>query len=131
MIREYRTGSVVARVEKGQRLAKKATEYLKYHGVRALTVKVYDKLFNPAMKPVIYADWIKKHLPSDRAIEKQKKEPGEALVSTVLFANASRVIHDRVDIRKVEPLTERQYTVGGCAGVVIGVVAGLLVQLLS
>ena len=86
MIREYRTGSVVARVEKGQRLAKKATEYLKYHGVRALTVKVYDKLFNPAMKPVIYADWIKKHLPSDRAIEKQKKTTFayEPLISIVV-----------------------------------------------
>ena len=51
-------------------------------------------------------------------IEKQKKEPGEALVSTVLFADASRVIHDRVDIRKVEPLTERQYTVGGCTALI-------------
>ena len=51
-------------------------------------------------------------------IEKQKKEPGEALVSTVLFADASRVIHDRVDIRKVEPLTEKQYTVGGCTALI-------------
>ena len=51
-------------------------------------------------------------------IEKQKKEPGEALVSTVLFADASRVIHDRVEIRKVEPLTERQYTVGGCTALI-------------
>ena len=42
-------------------------------------------------------------------IERQRKEPGEALVSTVLFANESTVIHDRVDIRKVEPMTERQY----------------------
>ena len=51
-------------------------------------------------------------------IEKQKTESGEALVSTVLFADASRVIHDRVDIRKVEPLTERQYTVGGCTALI-------------
>ena len=46
-------------------------------------------------------------------LEKQKKQPGEALVSTVLFSNDSRVIHDRVDIRRVEPMTDRQYCVGG------------------
>ena len=51
-------------------------------------------------------------------IERQKKEEGEALVSTVLFANESQVIHDRVDIRKVEPLTERQYAVGGCTALI-------------
>ena len=47
-------------------------------------------------------------------LEKQKKEEGEALVSTVLFSNRNEVIHDRVDIRDVRPLTERDYTVGGC-----------------
>ena len=46
-------------------------------------------------------------------IERQKKEPGEAYVSTVLFSNYSAVIHDRVDIRRIEPLTDRQYFVGG------------------
>ncbi len=47
-------------------------------------------------------------------VEKQKKGQGEALVSTVLFSDSSRVIHDRVPVQKVEPLTERQYQVGGC-----------------
>ena len=47
-------------------------------------------------------------------IEKQKNEPGEAYVSTVIFANQSRVIHDRVTLPRVEPLTDRQYSVGGC-----------------
>ena len=47
-------------------------------------------------------------------IEKQKKEPGEAYVSTVIFANNSRVIHDRAPLARVEPLTDRQYYVGGC-----------------
>ena len=46
-------------------------------------------------------------------VEKQKKEPGEAVLSTVLFNNDSEVIYDRVDLRKVEPLTDRQYFVGG------------------
>ena len=47
-------------------------------------------------------------------VEKQKKEPGEALLSTVLFSDESEVVYDRTDIRKVEPMTERQYAVGGC-----------------
>ena len=51
-------------------------------------------------------------------IERQRKEPGEALVSTVLFSNTSRVIHDRVDIRKIEPLTDKQYYVEGCTALI-------------
>ena len=46
-------------------------------------------------------------------IEKQKTEPGEAYVSTVLFDNVSEVIHDRIDIRRIEPLTRNQYYVRG------------------
>ena len=47
-------------------------------------------------------------------IEKQKKESGEAFVSTVLFDNETEVIHDRVDIQKIEPMTDRDYYVRGC-----------------
>ena len=47
-------------------------------------------------------------------IEKQKKEQGEAFVSTVLFDNISEVIHDRVDIQKIEPMTRKDYYVRGC-----------------
>ena len=45
-------------------------------------------------------------------LEKQKKVEGKALVSTVLFANDSRVIHDRVDLTEVEPLSDQDYRVG-------------------
>ena len=47
-------------------------------------------------------------------IEKQKKTEGEATISTVLFDNESEVIHDRVDIKNIKPMTERDYTVRGC-----------------
>ena len=46
-------------------------------------------------------------------VEKQKKEQSEALLSAVLFSNGSQVLYDRVDIRKVEPMTDQQYRVGG------------------
>ena len=47
-------------------------------------------------------------------VEKQKKEQGEAVLSAILFSDGSRVLYDRVDIRKVEPMTDRQYQVSGC-----------------
>lgn len=46
-------------------------------------------------------------------IDKQKKLDGKCYVSTVLFSNRSSVLHDRIDIQKIEPLTEREYCVGG------------------
>lgn len=47
-------------------------------------------------------------------IEKQRKMEGKVYVSTVLFDNESYVIHDRVDIGEVAPLTGKEYIAGGC-----------------
>ena len=47
-------------------------------------------------------------------IEKQKQEQGEAYISTVLFDNTSEVIHDRVLLAQVSPLTRKEYYVRGC-----------------
>ena len=47
-------------------------------------------------------------------IAQQKKEAGEAVVSTVLFANDSTVIHDRLPLGEVPPLTEKEYFTRGC-----------------
>ena len=46
-------------------------------------------------------------------LEKQKGEAGEAIVSTVLFDNASEVVHDRADIQDIAPLTGNEYYVRG------------------
>ena len=47
-------------------------------------------------------------------IEKQRKEPGEAYISTLLFDNETQVIHDRVSLDKVPALTDKDYFVRGC-----------------
>lgn len=47
-------------------------------------------------------------------LEKQRREKGEAVVSTVLFDNETEVIHDRVPIADVPNLTDREYFVRGC-----------------
>ena len=47
-------------------------------------------------------------------INKQKQAEGECLVSTVLFADNSEVLHDRVSLEKIEPLSEKDYVPMGC-----------------
>ena len=47
-------------------------------------------------------------------IEKQKKEAGEAYISTLLFDDECEVLHDRVSLSKVKPMTEEEYYVRGC-----------------
>ena len=51
-------------------------------------------------------------------IEKQKKQDGECIVSTVLFDDESRVIHDRVSLDNIKPMTEDDYFVGGCTALI-------------
>lgn len=47
-------------------------------------------------------------------IEKQKKQDGKAYVSTVLFDHESVVLHDRLPLEQIKPMTEDNYTVRGC-----------------
>ena len=42
-------------------------------------------------------------------IEKQRKEPGEARVTTVLFDNDYELLHDCADVRDLPPLTDKEY----------------------
>lgn len=51
-------------------------------------------------------------------IEKQKKQDGECFVSTVLFDNVSEVLHDRVKLSEIKPMTDKDYTVRGCTALI-------------
>lgn len=51
-------------------------------------------------------------------IERQREVDGEAYVSTVLFSNCSKVIHDRENLRDVLPLTKEEYHVGGSTALI-------------
>lgn len=46
-------------------------------------------------------------------LKKQQEGPGEALVTTVLFDNNYELLHDRINIKGIRPLTEKEYYVGG------------------
>ncbi len=47
-------------------------------------------------------------------IAKQKKQEGEAYVTTIVFDNDSQMIHDRLPLERVPQLTEADYSVRGC-----------------
>ena len=47
-------------------------------------------------------------------IEDQKAFDGKVYVSTILFSNFSKVLHDRKNLEEIEPLTKKDYQVGGC-----------------
>ena len=51
-------------------------------------------------------------------IEKQRKQDGECYVSVVLFDNRSEVLYDRVELKDVRKMTERDYTVHGCTALI-------------
>ena len=47
-------------------------------------------------------------------IAKQKKESGQAVVSTVLFDDETEVLHDRVPLERIKLMTDKEYYVRGC-----------------
>ncbi len=51
-------------------------------------------------------------------IEKQRKEAGECYVSTVLFDNVSEVLHDRVKLSEIKPMSDKDYTVRGSTALI-------------
>ena len=47
-------------------------------------------------------------------LEKQTREPGEATITTVLFDDKYELLHDRVPLEGVDPISEKDYYVRGC-----------------
>lgn len=46
-------------------------------------------------------------------LNKQLSDPGEALITTVLFDNDIELLHDRLNLREALPITEKEYYVRG------------------
>ena len=49
-------------------------------------------------------------------LSKQKNEEGEATVTTVLFNHEIELLHDRINVRGIAPITEKEYEVSGTTG---------------
>jgi uncharacterized protein YegL len=46
-------------------------------------------------------------------LTKQQAEPGECRITTVLFDGEYEILHDRIDLKAVNPITDREYFVRG------------------
>jgi len=46
-------------------------------------------------------------------LAKQQAEPGDCRITTILFDNQYETLHDRIDIKAVSPITDREYFVRG------------------
>jgi len=46
-------------------------------------------------------------------LTKQQAEPGECRITTVLFDNEYEILHDRIDIKGIRPISEHEYFVRG------------------
>ena len=46
-------------------------------------------------------------------LEKQKNESGEAIITTVLFDDKYELLHNRLDVKEVIPITSKEYFVRG------------------
>lgn len=49
----------------------------------------------------------------NQMLEKQKREPGEAYITTALFSDQCDVLYNHTPIRETEELTEQDYYIGG------------------
>ena len=47
-------------------------------------------------------------------IESQKKEPGDAYITTVLFDDQYEMLHDHISLKEIQPITDREYYTRGC-----------------
>lgn len=47
-------------------------------------------------------------------IEKQKEEPGEARITTILFDDKYELLHDHTPVQEIQRLTRKEYYARGC-----------------
>ncbi|MDO4519587.1 MAG: glycosyltransferase family 2 protein [Eubacteriales bacterium] len=63
--------------EKAQTLFNKGMDYLQYNGPAAFAAKSFQKVFDIKNRPVVYSKWIKKHIPSEKALAIQRNHKFE------------------------------------------------------
>ena len=63
-------------------------------------------------------------------LKKQEKEEGEVIVTTVLFDHEYEIVHDRTNIKEINPLTEADYFVRGSTALLdaVGMTIGKIIS---
>ncbi len=66
-------------------------------------------------------------------LEKQKQQPGEAVVTTVLFDDRVEILHDRLNLREMMPITKEEYYVRGTTALLdaVGITISKMVEQLK
>ncbi|MBL5793019.1 hypothetical protein B5V88_12865 [Heyndrickxia sporothermodurans] len=59
-------------------------------------------------------------------LKKQQQAEGEAIITTVLFNNEYELLHDRINVKGIAPITEKDYEVGGTTALLDAI--GLTIQ---
>lgn len=61
----------------------------------------------------------------NRTLEAQRKIEGQVKVTTILFDNLFEILHDRIDLEALQPMTEKQYFVRGSTALYDAVSLGI------
>lgn len=61
-------------------------------------------------------------------IEKQKKEEGEVFVTTILFDNKIELLHNRVNIKDIKNMTDKEYYVRGSTALLDAIGDGISLE---
>lgn len=63
-------------------------------------------------------------------LQKQREVEGECIITTVLFDHRCELLHDRIDLRAVKPITEQEYFVGGSTALIdaIGITVNKIIS---
>lgn len=74
LVKVIETSGLLQKKKKLNRQIQKGMDYFRYHGFTPFLKKAYTKLFDVKNRPIIYSQWILKHLPSERELKAQRKE---------------------------------------------------------
>ncbi len=73
LVKPVETSPVIQKKKKVSRQIQKGVDYLQYNGVVPFVKKSFKKVFDVKSRPIIYSQWIQKHLPSPRELNAQRK----------------------------------------------------------
>lgn len=86
LVKVVETSALIQKKKKLSSQIHKGINYLQYNGVGPFVQKSFKKVFDVKSRPIIYSQWIQKHLPSERELNAQRREifPYDPKISIVV-----------------------------------------------
>lgn len=99
---------------------KKGERYLRSNGIIALTGKIFAKLKNAKNKPVLYSEWLPRHLPDEAELrrERETKFTWNPKISVVvpLYRTPEKYLEQLVDSMKAQTYTNWELVLSDGSG---------------